>query len=102
MALAARDSGGRPQLVPASSPALGPLRAVLLALAGLCFIAVAARFLAAPLDRFDEGLTLTKAALVAQGLIADRGVWSPYGPLALVARWTRVAVTAVGGLLVRG
>jgi len=102
MALAARDSGGRPQLVPASSPALGPLRAVLLALAGLCFIAVAARFLAAPLDRFDEGLTLTKAALVAQGLIPYRDFWSTYGPLDMLVLGTAFRVIAVDALVERG
>jgi len=56
-------------LVRAPRATSGPLRALLFALAGLCVIAVAARFLSAPLDRFDEGLTLTKAALVANGLV---------------------------------
>lgn len=39
------------------------------------------RFLVAPLDRFDEGLTLTKAAMVAAGRVPYRDIWSTYGPL---------------------
>jgi hypothetical protein len=39
------------------------------------------RFLVAPLDRFDEGLTLTKAAMAAAGKVPYRDIWSTYGPL---------------------
>ena len=39
------------------------------------------RFLVAPLDRFDEGVTLTKAALVASGHVPFRDFWATYGPL---------------------
>ena len=103
MALAAnRDSAGRPQLVRSPSPAFGPPRALLVALTGLCLIAVAARFLAAPLDRFDEGLTLTKAALVAHGLIPYRDFWSTYGPLDMLVLGSAFRVIAVDALVERG
>ncbi len=103
MALAAnRDSAGRPQLVRSPSPAFGPPRALLVAMAGLCVIAVAARFLAAPLDRFDEGLTLTKAALVAHGLIPYRDFWSTYGPLDMLVLGSAFRVIAVDALVERG
>ena len=39
------------------------------------------RFLVAPLDRFDEGVTLIKAALVASGHVPFRDFWATYGPL---------------------
>lgn len=103
MALPAnRASAERPPFVLASRPALGPQRALLVALAGLCVIAVAARFLAAPLDRFDEGLTLTKAALVAHGLIPYRDFWSTYGPLDMLLLGTAFRVIAVDALVERG
>ncbi len=102
MALAAnRDAAGRQQLVPASIRALGPQRAFLFALAALCVIAVAARFLAAPLDRFDEGLTLTKAALVANGLVPYRDFWSTYGPLDMLVLGTAFRVIAIDALVER-
>src|SRR2546423_7220647 len=42
-------------------------------IAVLIFLALATlRFLIAPLDRFDEGVTLTKAALVASGQVPFR------------------------------
>jgi hypothetical protein len=48
----------------------------------LIFLALATlRFLVAPLDRFDEGVTLTKAALVAAGQVPFRDFWATYGPL---------------------
>jgi hypothetical protein len=80
---------------------IGPQRAFFLALAGLCVIAVAARFLAAPLDRFDEGLTLTKAALVANGLIPYRDFWSTYGPLDMLVLGGAFRVIAVDALVER-
>jgi len=75
---------------------------LLVALVGLCVIAVAARFLAAPLDRFDEGLTLTKAALVAHGLIPYRDFWSTYGPLDMLVLGSAFRVIAVDALVERG
>jgi hypothetical protein len=58
-----------------------PLTLVLLTLAGLFAIAVTARFLMAPLDRYDEGVTVIKGALMAQGLVPYRDFWMTYGPL---------------------
>ena len=39
------------------------------------------RFLVAPLDRYDEGVTLTDGALAAIGHIPFRDFWMTYGPL---------------------
>lgn len=39
------------------------------------------RYVIAPLDRYDEGVTLTKAALVAAGQVPFRDYWATYGPL---------------------
>jgi hypothetical protein len=39
------------------------------------------RFIVAPLDRYDEGVTLTKAALAAAGHVPYRDFWTTYGPL---------------------
>jgi hypothetical protein len=54
-----------------------------LALIG-CFVSLAtARFLVAPLDRFDEGVTLTKGAMAAAGRVPYRDFWNSYGALDL-------------------
>ncbi len=98
---ASRASAGRPRPVPALSSELGPHRALLFALAGLCVIAVAARFLSAPLDRFDEGLTLTRSALVANGLLPYRDFWSTYGPLDTLVLGAAFHVVAVDALVER-
>src|SRR5438128_11962191 len=47
----------------------------------LFFSLAAVRFIVAPLDRYDEGVTLTKAALTAAGSIPFRDYWITYGPL---------------------
>ncbi|TMD83245.1 MAG: hypothetical protein E6I74_05650 [Chloroflexi bacterium] len=47
----------------------------------LFFSLAALRFTIAPLDRYDEGVTLTKAALTAAGSIPFRDYWITYGPL---------------------
>ncbi len=39
------------------------------------------RFMVAPIDRSDEGVTLTSAALSAAGLVPFRDYWASYGPL---------------------
>jgi hypothetical protein len=39
------------------------------------------RFMIAPIDRSDEGVTLTNAALSAAGLVPFRDYWASYGPL---------------------
>jgi hypothetical protein len=74
---------------------------LLFALAGLCVIAVAARFLSAPLDRFDEGLTLTKAVLVAHGLLPYRDFWTTYGPLDMLVLGAAFHFIAVDALVER-
>ena len=96
---AGRASAERPW--PVRAPSTGPYRAVLFALAGLCVIAVAARFLSAPLDRFDEGLTLTKAALAADGLLPYRDFWTTYGPLDTLVLGAAFHVIAVDALVER-
>ena len=47
----------------------------------LFFVLATMRFMVAPLDRYDEGVTLTKAALTAAGQIPFRDYWITYGPL---------------------
>ncbi|MDQ6691633.1 MAG: glycosyltransferase family 39 protein, partial [Candidatus Dormibacteraeota bacterium] len=51
------------------------------ALIGLFLTLAIARYFVAPLDRFDEGLTLTKAAMTAAGRVPYRDIWTTYGPL---------------------
>src|SRR4030081_5923 len=69
------------------------------ATAVLLFFALAtARFMVAPLDRYDEGVTLTKAALTAAGQIPFRDYWITYGPLdtyILAAAFKAVAVNVM-------
>jgi hypothetical protein len=46
------------------------------------FVALASlRFLVAPLDRYDEGVTLTDGMLTAAGHLPFRDFWMTYGPL---------------------
>src|SRR2546423_14780128 len=55
-------------------------------------------FMVAPLDRYDEGVTLTKAALTAAGQIPFRDYWITYGPLdtyILAAAFKVVAVNVM-------
>src|ERR1700687_3028746 len=61
----------------------GPSPAVIAqALAVSLFFALATlRFMVAPMDRHDEGVTLTNAALSAAGLVPFRDYWATYGPL---------------------
>src|SRR5258708_13357227 len=74
---------------------------------GLFFGLAAVRFMVAPLDRYDEGVTLTKAALTAAGQIPFRDYWITYGPLdtyILAAAFKAVAVNvmverALGGVV---
>jgi len=42
--------------------------------------AVVLRFAVAPLDRFDEGITLLRAMLLSQGALPYRDFWTSYGP----------------------
>ena len=69
---------------PAAEGTRGRIANRQLAPAALCGIFVAlltARFLVTPLDRFDEGLTVTRGALVAAGRLPYRDFWTSYGPL---------------------
>jgi hypothetical protein len=64
----------------------------------LFFVLTAVRFMVAPLDRYDEGVTLTKAALTAAGQIPFRDYWITYGPLdtyILAAAFKAVAVNVM-------
>jgi hypothetical protein len=64
----------------------------------LFFVLATARFMVAPLDRYDEGVTLTKAALTAAGQIPFRDYWITYGPLdtyILAAAFKAVAVNVM-------
>lgn len=99
---AKRAFAGEPQAVVDPSPEVGPHRRWLFALAGLCVIAVAARFVSAPLDRFDEGLTLTRAALQASGLVPYRDFWMTYGPLDTLILGAAFHTIAVDALVERG
>jgi hypothetical protein len=85
--------------------------AIAQAIAVAIFLILAtARFLVAPLDRFDEGVTLTKAALVAAGHVPFRDFWATYGPLdsyLLAATFKLAGATVVverllGALLLAG
>ena len=54
---------------------------LLVLLTAVFFVLIAVRFLVAPLDRFDEGVTLLKADLAAAGWVPYRDFWITYGPL---------------------
>ena len=75
----------QPELTASRRPAgrHSPSAAVIAqAMAVILFFALATvRFMVAPLDRYDEGVTLTKAALTAAGQIPFRDYWITYGPL---------------------
>src|SRR5256714_6622 len=64
----------------------------------LFFVPATMPFMVAPLDRYDEGVTLTKAALTAAGQIPFRDYWITYGPLdtyVLAAAFKVVAVNVM-------
>jgi len=70
-----------PSRLPAQHQRLSPA-VIAQAMAVILFFALATiRFMVAPLDRYDEGVTLTKAALTAAGQIPFRDYWITYGPL---------------------
>jgi hypothetical protein len=52
-----------------------------LAAIALFVILAGIRFVVAPLDRYDEGVTLTDGALTAAGHVPFRDFWMTYGPL---------------------
>src|ERR1700682_1976960 len=79
--MALRDPRPIRPAVPARRNHLSPLLiAQVLAIAIFCALAPL-RFVVAPLDRHDEGVTLTNAALSAAGLVPFRDYWATYGPL---------------------
>ena len=65
------------------APARRHLVVTVVQLAGIAiFLGLATiRFVVAPLDRYDEGVTLTDGALVAAGHVPFRDFWMTYGPL---------------------
>ncbi|HEX9096586.1 MAG TPA: hypothetical protein VF990_10850 [Candidatus Dormibacteraeota bacterium] len=87
-------SGRRPAQHLRLSPAVSAQ-----AMSVVLFFALATlRFMVAPLDRYDEGVTLTKAALTAAGQIPFRDYWITYGPLdtyILAAAFKTVAVNVM-------
>jgi hypothetical protein len=92
----------RPAAVPSRMPAqhqrLSPA-VIAQAMAVILFFALATiRFMVAPLDRYDEGVTLTKAALTSAGQIPFRDYWITYGPLdtyILAAAFKAIAVNVM-------
>jgi hypothetical protein len=73
----------RPRLAP--TPARLPRPSLLVVAQGLAIALfltlVVLRFLVAPLDRYDEGVVLTKAMLLLAGKVPFRDYWATYGPL---------------------
>jgi len=59
------------------------------------------RFMVAPIDRSDEGVTLTNAALSAAGLVPFRDYWASYGPLDTYALATAFKLFAVNVMVER-
>jgi hypothetical protein len=59
------------------------------------------RFMVAPLDRHDEGVTLTNAALSAAGLVPFRDYWATYGPLDTYVLATAFKLFAVNVMVER-
>ena len=92
----------QPASIPRRTPALPhrPSPAVIVQATAviLFFVLATIRFMVAPLDRYDEGVTLTKAALTAAGRIPFRDYWITYGPLdtyVLAAAFKAVAVNVM-------
>ncbi len=71
-------------------------------LAALFFVLIAIRFLVAPLDRFDEGVTLLKADLTAAGWVPYRDFWITYGPLDTYLLAGAFKVVGANALVERG
>src|ERR1700687_5551923 len=81
----------------------GPSPAVVAqVLAVTVFFALATlRFMVAPIDRHDEGVTLTNAALSAAGLVPFRDYWATYGPLDTYVLATAFKLFAVNVMVER-
>lgn len=56
-------------------------RIVIAVILALIAAALVLRFGAAPLDRYDEGLTVMNAMLISDGAVPYRDFWTNYGPL---------------------
>src|ERR1700687_3392881 len=92
----------QPASIPRRTPALPnrPSPAVIVQATAviLFFVLATVRFMVAPLDRYDEGVTVTKAALTAAGQIPFRDYWITYGPLdtyVLAAAFKAIAVNVM-------
>src|ERR1700682_1673098 len=92
----------QPASIPRRTPALPnrPSLAVIVQATAviLFFVLATVRFMVAPLDRYDEGVTLTKAALTAAGQVPSRDYWITYGPLdtyILAAAFKAVAINVM-------
>ena len=71
-------------------------------LAVTVFFALATlRFMVAPIDRHDEGVPLTNAALSAAGLVPFRDYWATYGPLDTYVLATAFKLFAVNVMVER-
>jgi len=70
-------------------------------LIGLFLMLATARYLVAPLDRFDEGVTLTKAAMAVAGRVPYRDFWNSYGPLDIYVLAAAFKLTAVNVMVAR-
>src|SRR5437879_12303970 len=85
--MALRTPGRNQEVAPARPPIRRWLSVdrhtlwLLVLLTAVFFVLIAVRFLVAPLDRFDEGVTLLKADLAAAGWVPYRDFWITYGPL---------------------
>jgi hypothetical protein len=71
----------RPAPVPAAPSRLTAIGLAQAGAAGAVAVLSIVRFLVAPLDRYDEGVTLTKAFLTGIGQVPFRDYWITYGPL---------------------
>src|SRR6202171_5251939 len=79
--MALRDPRPIRPAVPARRNHLSPLLIAQVLAIAIFFALATLRFVVAPLDRHDEGVTLTNAALSAAGLVPFRDYWATYGPL---------------------
>ena len=92
-------AAARPDWEPATRD--GALDRVLRVATGIVLLVavggLVARFTLAPLDRFDEGITLVRGMLMSQGALPYRDFWTSYGPL---DGWLLAAAFHVFGLQV--
>ena len=60
---------------------MDPVRLIAFGLISAFVLLTILRFVVAPLDRFDEGVTVLKGMLVSLGEMPYRDFWTSYGPL---------------------